>query len=88
MHLLEFLTCISIAVVASAGNTVLHERRTSAPSGFVSHGAAPPNEMLTLRLALASNDASGLDAKLSSLATPGSPEFRQWLSMEEVLHLS
>ncbi|KAE9382492.1 hypothetical protein BT96DRAFT_1027634 [Gymnopus androsaceus JB14] len=46
--------------------------RTSAPAGFVSQGVAPANDMLTLRVALTSNNIAG------------SPEFRQWLSMEEV----
>jgi tripeptidyl-peptidase-1 len=63
---------------------VVHESRSAPPPGFISQGVAPDNTMLTLRLALASNDVAGLEAKLMSLATPGSSEFRQWLSMDEV----
>jgi tripeptidyl-peptidase-1 len=63
---------------------VVHESRTSVPAGFVSQGAAPANDMLTLRVALTSNNIAGLEEKLMSLSTPGSSEFRQWLSMEEV----
>ncbi|KAJ7636584.1 subtilisin-like protein [Roridomyces roridus] len=66
------------------GRTVVRERRATAILGFVNHGPAHPTQMLTLRLGLAPNDAAGLDAKLASISTPGSPEFRQWLSREEV----
>ncbi|KAF9061872.1 subtilisin-like protein [Rhodocollybia butyracea] len=83
MALRKLLTFLSIIAMASAG-MVVHESRTSVPAGFVSQGAAPANDMLTLRVALTSNDVAGLEAKLMSLSTPGSSEFRQWLSMEEV----
>ncbi|KAE9388974.1 family S53 protease-like protein [Gymnopus androsaceus JB14] len=83
MALCKLLTLLSIIAMASAG-MVVHESRTSAPAGFVSQGVAPANDMLTLRVALTSNNIAGLEEKLMSLSTPGSPEFRQWLSMEEV----
>ncbi|KAJ6535711.1 family S53 protease-like protein [Mycena capillaripes] len=76
---------LSVVVAASApARTVVHERRLAVPHGFVRKGAAPANDMLTLRVALASNNVAGLEAKLASLATPGSAEFRQWLSKDEV----
>jgi tripeptidyl-peptidase-1 len=40
--------------------------------------------MITLRVALTSGNVAGLEEKLKSIATPGSSDFRQWLSMEEV----
>ncbi|KAJ6592907.1 family S53 protease-like protein [Mycena capillaripes] len=83
MALRKFLGVLSICAV-SAGRMVVHESRVAAPDGFVSHGAAPANDMLTLRVALASNNIAGLEEKLMSLSTPGSPEFRQWLSMDQV----
>ncbi|KAE9389561.1 hypothetical protein BT96DRAFT_1003123 [Gymnopus androsaceus JB14] len=83
MALCKLLNLLSIIAVASAG-MVVHESRTSVPAGFVSQGAAPANDMLTLRVALTSSNIAGLEEKLMSLSTPGSPEFRQWLSMEEV----
>ncbi|KAE9386239.1 hypothetical protein BT96DRAFT_1086733 [Gymnopus androsaceus JB14] len=83
MALCKLLTLLSIIAMASAG-MVVHESRTSAPAGFVSQGVAPANDMLTLRVALTSNNVAGLEDKLMSLSTPGSPGFRQWLSMEEV----
>ncbi|KAJ7347544.1 family S53 protease-like protein [Mycena albidolilacea] len=84
MVLYKLLTLLSIVTWASAGPMVVHESRSAPPPGFVRQGVAPDNTMLTLRLALASNDVAGLEEKLMSLATPGSSEFRQWLSMDEV----
>ncbi|KAJ7152457.1 family S53 protease-like protein [Mycena filopes] len=79
----KLLVSILLATVAT-GRMVVHENRSSPPSGFVSLGPAPNTEMLTLRVALASSNVAGLEQKLTSLATAGSTEFRQWLSMEEV----
>ncbi|KAJ7738963.1 subtilisin-like protein [Mycena metata] len=84
MVLRRFLTSVLLATSTSAGNLVLHETRPTAPSGFISHGPAPPGDLLTLRVALTSNNVAGLEEKLMSLATPGSSEFRQWLSMADV----
>ncbi|KAJ7764320.1 family S53 protease-like protein [Mycena metata] len=83
MTLSRLLTTLSIVAV-SAARMVVHESRSAAPSGFVSHGAAPTDNILTLRVALAPNNIAGLEEKLTSLSTPGSSEFRQWLSMDEV----
>ncbi|KAE9396264.1 family S53 protease-like protein [Gymnopus androsaceus JB14] len=83
MALYKLLTLLSIIAMTSAG-MIVHESRTFVPAGFVSEGLAPANDMLTLRVALTSNNIAGLEEKLMSLSTPGSPEFRQWLSMEEV----
>ncbi|KAJ7865493.1 subtilisin-like protein [Mycena olivaceomarginata] len=84
MAFTKLLTVLSIVVAASAASMVLHERRTAVPSGFVRRGAAPANEMITLRVGLKSNDAAGLEAKLRSVSSPGSSDFRQWLSMDDV----
>ncbi|KAF7350746.1 Family S53 protease-like protein [Mycena sanguinolenta] len=83
MPLRKLLAVLSVAAV-SAGNMVLHESRVAAPAGFVSQGVASAEDMLTLRVALTSNNIAGLQDKLMSVSTPGSSEFRQWLSMEEV----
>ncbi|KAJ6482696.1 subtilisin-like protein [Mycena sanguinolenta] len=80
MALHRVLTLLSIIAAVGA---LVHERAT-VPRGFVSQGAALPDKMLTLRIALTSNNISGLEAKATSLSTPGSPEFRQWLSQDEV----
>jgi tripeptidyl-peptidase-1 len=83
MVLRKLLAVLSICVI-SAGRMVVHESRAAAPVGFASQGVAPAEEMLTLRVALASNNFAGLEEKLMPLSTPGSPEFRQWSSVEEV----
>lgn len=87
MALCKLLTVLSIVAAASAG-MVVHESRSAVPAGFTRQGAAPADDILTLRVALASNNVAGLEEKITSLSTPGSSEFRQWLSMEEVRILS
>ncbi|KAF8158796.1 family S53 protease-like protein [Mycena galopus ATCC 62051] len=84
MALSKLLSILSVAVAASAASMVVHERRPVAPPGFVRVGAAPADEMLTLRIGLTSNNVAGLEAKLQSVATPGNSDFRQWLSMDDV----
>lgn len=63
---------------------VLHQRRDSAPDGFVSQGPAPYNAILNLRFALAQNNFSGLESTLYDVSTPGSSRYKQFLSKEEV----
>lgn len=70
---------ISVFATVSA-SLVLHEARSAPPNGFVSKGPAPADQSLELRVGLASNNIGGLQSKLMSISTPGSEEFRQWLS--------
>ncbi|KAJ6505308.1 family S53 protease-like protein [Mycena sanguinolenta] len=78
--LANFLTIISVV----SGSLVVHESRSDAPAGFFSQGAAPAVDVLTLRFGLAPNNISGLQERLVSISTPGSSDFRQWLSKDEV----
>lgn len=78
------LLSLLLVAVVSASSMVLHESRVAPPSGFVSQGMAPSSQSITLRVALTPNNLTGLQDKLMSISTPGSPNFRQWLSMEEV----
>ncbi|KAJ7738936.1 family S53 protease-like protein [Mycena metata] len=78
--LANFLTIIS----AVSGSLVVHESRRAAPAGFFSQGAAPVTDVLTLRFGLTPNNLTGLQEKLVSISTPGTPDFRQWLSRDEV----
>ncbi|KAJ7220945.1 subtilisin-like protein [Mycena rebaudengoi] len=75
-----------LVIVASvpANSLALHERRSTPPSGFVTQGPVSTSTPLTLRFALAANDIAGLQNKLLSISTPGSPNFRKWLSKDEV----
>ncbi|KAJ7626044.1 family S53 protease-like protein [Roridomyces roridus] len=78
------LAALSALMTVSASTMVLHESRSAVPSGFTRQGAAPASDTLTLRVALTSNNVAGLQEKLMSISTPGSSDFRQWLSMEDV----
>ncbi|KAJ7628256.1 subtilisin-like protein [Mycena polygramma] len=80
----KLIVLLSFMVTASASPMVLHERRTDIPSGFLRQGAAPADAMLTLRVGLTANNVTGLEQKLTGIATPGSSDFRQWLSKDEV----
>ncbi|KAF7363118.1 Family S53 protease-like protein [Mycena venus] len=71
-------------IAVSARKMVIHESLAAAPGSFVSQGAAPATDMLTLRLALAPNNIAGLQAKMMSISTPGNSDHRQWLSADEV----
>lgn len=80
---------VAVCLAASAfGATVpafkLQEARSSAPASFTRVGAAPSDQILSMRINLAMNDRDGLEAKLMEAATPGSASFRQWLSKDEV----
>ncbi|KAF7300073.1 Family S53 protease-like protein [Mycena kentingensis (nom. inval.)] len=79
-----FLPLFPLAAAIPASKFALHESRPSAPEGFVSRGIAPPSEDITLRFALTPKDIVGLEDKLLSISTPGSPDFRKWLSAAEV----
>ena len=79
MALSKLLALLSVVAYASAA-LVFHEGRSAPPSGFVSKGAAPADQSITLRLALTSNNIAGLESKVMSISTPGSQDFRQWLS--------
>ncbi|KZV99716.1 hypothetical protein EXIGLDRAFT_745985 [Exidia glandulosa HHB12029] len=82
-----FQSGLLLALAASAlalGPLRVHELRKSLPSGFVAKGPAAPEEVLQLRFALQNSDIQGLEAALMDAATPGSPNFRQWLSKEQV----
>ncbi|THH29194.1 hypothetical protein EUX98_g4996 [Antrodiella citrinella] len=62
----------------------LLESRSDIPDGFVNSGAASPDSVLKLRVALAQNDPAGLTAALLDVSEPTSANFRQHLTKEEV----
>ncbi|KAJ7830645.1 subtilisin-like protein [Mycena olivaceomarginata] len=84
MSFARLVSLLSIARAVSAGSLVQHEHRNSAPPGFASKGPAADSHMLALRFGLASNNITGLHNKLLSISTPGSADFREWLSQDEV----
>lgn len=72
------------AIAMSTSAMMLHEKRSSIPSGFVSNGPAPTDQSITLRIALASTDMAGLQSKLLTISDPASAEYGNWLSQAEV----
>ncbi len=67
-------------------NLLLHEQRDVVPNGFVFSRAAPADQVLNLRLGLVQGDMATLEQRLYAVSTPGSPEYGQHLSKEEVRH--
>ncbi|KAJ7607236.1 subtilisin-like protein [Roridomyces roridus] len=76
------LLILSASVLASS--LFQHESRAAAAPGFIDQGSVPTNDDITLRIALTSQNVSGLQDILTSISTPGDPVFRQWLSADEI----
>lgn len=53
----------------------VRESRKSVPSGFAHSGAADPNEVLDLRIALVQGNIEGLHDALYAVSTPGSAQY-------------
>ncbi|KAK7053681.1 family S53 protease-like protein [Favolaschia claudopus] len=81
---LAYILALLITTASGLPQLTVHERRSAAPLGFASLGAAPDSDVLTLRFALTPKNISGLEQRLVSISTPGNPDFREWLSKEEV----
>ncbi|KAJ7620287.1 subtilisin-like protein [Roridomyces roridus] len=79
-----FLHLLTLVALVSARSLIVHDSRPDAPEGYVHHGAAPEDQQLTLRFALAGKNTSGLHDTLKAISTPGSASFRRWLSADEV----
>ncbi|KAF8516715.1 family S53 protease-like protein [Hysterangium stoloniferum] len=83
-----FISLVSIFALAQASpahpDLVLHERREAVPSGFVKNGPASPDTLLSLRMALVSNNLPGLEEALYAVSTPDSALYGQHLTKEEV----
>lgn len=66
----------------------VRESRKSVPSGFAHSGAADPSEVLDLRIALVQGNIEGLHDALYAVSTPGSAQYGEHLTKEEVRHLN
>ncbi|KAK7045104.1 family S53 protease-like protein [Favolaschia claudopus] len=84
LYSLRVTSLLAVLSLVSCTPFVTHQRRQDAPPGFTSLGPAPDTQPLTLKFALTPNNLAGLEEKLISISTPGNPDFRQWLSREEV----
>ncbi|KAI0028774.1 family S53 protease [Vararia minispora EC-137] len=67
-----------------ASQNVVHERLHAAPHEFSLRGPTPANQTLTFRIGLQNNNFAGLEAALYASSTPGSPQYGQHLTREEV----
>lgn len=63
---------------------IILESRNAAPPGFTLHGPAPPDTMLTLRIALAQGNMKGLEDELYAVSDPAGERYGAHLSKSEV----
>ena len=61
----------------------VHDKRAAAPAGYTASGAADPDQILNLRIAL-KTDSAPLVEKLLDVSTPSSENYRNWLSKAQV----
>lgn len=62
----------------------MHEKRSSAPEGFVYHGIPSPDEKITLQVSLRSHNITGLEERLWDISDPNSLNYGKHMSKEEV----
>lgn len=75
---------LSLTDVAHGSPMSIHEKRDAVPAGYVSKGLAPAHQVLNLRLALAPRNITGLEAVLYAVSTPGSAQYKQYLTQDQV----
>ena len=80
---LASLVALALGNMPARRAMVVHEAQVL-PEGFSSRGAASPETMLNLRIALAQSDPDGLIASLMDVSTPGNALYGQHLTKEEV----
>ncbi|KAI0812367.1 family S53 protease [Irpex lacteus] len=62
----------------------VHDSRPSAPPSFTKVGAASPDAVLNMRIALTQNNPAGLEKALMDVSTPGNALYGQHLTKEQV----
>ena len=82
LGLLQFIALASGRVAPRAGMVIRASK--DLPVGFAHQGAAPADQVIPLRIALKQTDIAGLEAKLYDVSTPGSANYGNHLSKEEV----
>ena len=82
---LLLLVLVNSGVFASM---IVKDKRDIVPQGFVSKGAPSLDKTLVMRAALTQNDIKGLEQVLYDISTPGSPNYLQHLTKDEVRHPS
>ncbi|KAI0349765.1 family S53 protease-like protein [Trametes cingulata] len=84
LSLLPLAIAAANPLATSSATFQVHELRAAAPSEFTEIGPASPETTLSLRLALAQNDANGLVDAVYRVSDPDSPSYGQYLSKDEV----
>ncbi|KAI0823318.1 family S53 protease-like protein [Trametes gibbosa] len=79
----SFLTVVLCAPLAHETLHV-HDTRSAAPPGYTTSGTPHPDTVLQLRVALKQSNPQGLVDKLYDVSTPGSVNYRKFLSKAEV----
>lgn len=82
LGLLQFVALASARATARSGMVIRASKEL--PEGFAHQGAAPADQTIPLRIALKQADIAGLEAKLYDVSTPGSANYGNHLSKEEV----
>ncbi|TFL04400.1 Pro-kumamolisin, activation domain-containing protein, partial [Pterulicium gracile] len=78
---------LAALISASLGRTVPQNtprRRSAPPEGFAVVSAAPQGETITFRISLPQKSFPGLEKALYAASTPGSKQFGQYLTKDQV----
>ena len=69
-----------VAGAALPGHVVLPQPAPQLPAGSTALGAAPAGQVLDLDVVVAGQDPNGLAQAVAAVSTPGSPDYRHYLS--------
>lgn len=90
-----FFALLSIASVLATAlansdflSMVVHDRRSSAPEGFVRSRAAETSLNMRMRIALRQSNITGLHDELIEISTPASARYGQHLTKEQVRYFN
>ncbi len=70
----------SVSAAAAPGRVVLPQAVPSVPAGSTQYGAPPAGQVLDLDVVLAGQNPSGLSQAVDAVSTPGSPDYRNYLT--------
>ena len=81
--ILVALIHLSLVYATPSASFRIQETQKIVPQGFTSVGPAPPERTISLRLALAQPDDSGIVDAHYSVSNPSSSKYGQYLSKHE-----
>ena len=70
----------AVGGAAMPGHVLLPQAAPHLPAGSTALGAAPAGQVLNLDVVLAGQDPSGLAQAVAAVSTPGSPDYRHYLT--------